>query len=101
MSKSKRRELSAEEQQVLDHGQIRLLTSAEDLAHCDQAIIEHHYLHNVSLVGEHLRYAFIYKGRWLSVATWSAAAFHINDRDQFIGWSGEKCRRPRELFASN
>ncbi len=101
MSKSKRRELSAEEQQVLDHGQIRLLTSAEDLAHCDQAIIEHHYLHNVSLVGEHLRYAFIYKGRWLAVATWSAAAFHIKDRDQFIGWSGEQCRRRRALLANN
>ena len=101
MSKSKRRELSAEEQQVLDHGQIRLLTSAEDLANCDQAIIEHHYLHNVSLVGEHLRYAFIYKGRWLAVATWSAAAFHIKDRDQFIGWSGEQCRRRRALLANN
>src|SRR5260221_5107787 len=100
MSKSKRRELSAEEQQVLDHGQIRLLTSAEDLAHCDQAIIEHHYLHNVSLVGEHLRYAFIYKGRWLAVATWSAAAFHIRYRYQSIGWSDEHCRRRRELLAN-
>lgn len=101
MSKSKRRELSVEEQQVLDHGHIRLLSSAEDIARCDQAIIEHHYLHNVSLVGEHLRYAFIYKGRWLAVATWSAAAFHLKDRDQFIGWSGEQCRRRRALLANN
>ena len=101
MSKSKRRELSAEEQQVLDHGHIRLLSSPEDMARCDRAIIEHHYLHNVSLVGEHLRYAFAYKGRWLAVATWSAAAFHIKDRDQFIGWSGEQCRRRRALVANN
>lgn len=101
MSKSKRRELSAEEQHVLDHGHIRLVRSAEDIARCDQAIVEHHYLHNVSLVGEHLRYAFIYKGRWLAVATWSAAAFHIKDRDQFIGWSGEQCRRRRALVANN
>jgi hypothetical protein len=61
----------------------------------------HHYLHNVSLVGEHLRYAFIHKGRWLAVATWSAAAFHIKDRDQFIGWSGEQCHRRRALLANN
>ena len=101
MGKSKRRELSAEEQHVLDHGHIRLLTTPEDMARCDRAIIEHHYLHNVSLVGEHLRYAFIYKGRWLAVATWSAAAFHIKDRDQFIGWSGEQCRRRRALLVNN
>lgn len=101
MSKSKRRELSPEEQHVLDQGHLRLLTSPEDIARCDQIIVEHHYLHNVSLVGEHLRYAFIYKGRWLAVATWSAAAFHIKDRDQFIGWSGEQCRRRRALIANN
>lgn len=101
MSKSKCRELSREEQHVLDHGHVRLLSSPEDMARCDQAIIKHHYLHNVSLVGEHLRYAFLYKGRWLAVATWSAAAFHIKDRDQFIGWSGEQCRRRRALLANN
>jgi hypothetical protein len=101
MSKRKRRELSSEEQHVLDHGHLRLLTSPEDIARCDQIIVEHHYLHNVSLVGEHLRYAFIYKGQWLAVATWSAAAFHIKDRDQFIGWSGEQCRRRRALIANN
>jgi hypothetical protein len=101
MSKSKRRDLSPEEQHVLDQGHLRLLTSPADIARCDQIIVEHHYLHNVSLVGEHLRYAFIYKGRWLAVASWSAAAFHIKDRDQFIGWSGEQCRRRRALIANN
>jgi hypothetical protein len=101
MSKSKRPKLSPDEQHVLEHGHIRLLTSREDTARCDQTIVEHHYLHNVSLVGEHLRYAFIHKGRWLAVATWSAAAFHIKDRDQFIGWSGEQCHRRRALLANN
>jgi hypothetical protein len=101
MSKTKRPELSADEQHVLDHGHLRLLTSKEDAARCDRSIIQHHYLHNASLVGEHLRYAFIYKGQWLAVATWSAAAFHIKDRDQFIGWSAEQCRRRRALLANN
>ncbi len=101
MSKSKHRELSTEEQHVLDQGHIRLLSSPEDIGRCDQAIIDHHYLHTVSMVGEHLRYAFIHRGRWLAVATWSAAAFHIKDRDQFIGWSGEQCRRRRALLANN
>jgi len=101
MSKSKRRELTSDEQHVLEHGQLRLLSSQEDIARCDQAIVEHHYLHRVSLVGEHLRYALVYKGRWLAVATWSAASFHIKDRDQFIGWSPEQCRRRRALLANN
>lgn len=101
MSKSKRREPTADEQHVLDHGHLRLLTSREDIACCDQIIIEHHYLHDVTLVGEHLRYAFVYKGRWLAVATWSSAAFHIKDRDQFIGWSSEQCRRRLPLLANN
>ncbi len=101
MSKSKRRELSPDEQHILEQGHIRLLSSAEDIGRCDQAIVEHHYLHSMSLVGEHLRYAFIYKGRWLAVATWSAAAFHIKDRDQFIGWSAQQCGRRRGLLANN
>ena len=101
MSKTKRRDLSPEEQHILEHGHLRLLTSPEDIAQCDEAIIKHHYLHNVTLVGEHLRYAFIYKGQWLAVATWSSAAFHIKDRDQFIGWSGEQCCRRRALLANN
>lgn len=101
MSKNKRRELTADEQHVLEHGRLRLLTSKKEIARCDQAIIEHHYLHNATLVGEHLRYAFVYNGRWLAVATWSSAAFHIKDRDQFIGWTSEQCRRRLPLLANN
>jgi hypothetical protein len=101
MCKRKRRDLSPDEQDVLEHGHLRWLTSPEDIARCDQAIVQHHYLHNVTLVGEHLRYAFIYKGRWLAVATWSSAAFHLKDRDQFIGWSAEQCCRRRPLLANN
>lgn len=101
MGKNKRRDLSPDEQHVLDHGHIRLLSKPADMARCDRLLIEHHYLHNVTLVGEHLRYAFIYKGRWLAVATWSSAAFHIKDRDQFIGWTAEQCRRRLRLLANN
>lgn len=101
MSKNKRRHLSPDEQHILEHCHLRLLTSPADLARCDQAILEHHYLHNVTLVGEHLRYALVYQGQWLAVATWSSAAFHLKDRDHFIGWTGEQCRRRRGLIANN
>ena len=62
MGKPKRRDPSPTEQHVLDHGHLRLLTSPHEVARCDRLIVEHHYLHNVTLVGEHLRYAFIYRG---------------------------------------
>jgi hypothetical protein len=101
MSKSRRRDLTAEEQHVLEHGHLRLLTRPEEVARCDALIVEHHYLHSISLVGEHLRYAFVYRGRSLAVATWSAAAFHLKDRDAFIGWTPEQCRRRRALLANN
>jgi predicted transposase YbfD/YdcC len=101
MCKKKRRDLSPDEQHTLEHCHLRLLTSPDDIARCDQAIIDHHYLHNVTLVGEHLRYGLSYRGKWLAVATWSSAAFHLKDRDHFIGWSPEQCRRRRGLLANN
>lgn len=101
MAKAKRRQLSADEQQILEHLQVRLLTAPQDKARCDQLILEHHYLHDATLVGEQLRYAATYKGRWLGLATWSGASFHLKDRDEFIGWDAEQCRRRLPLLANN
>ncbi len=101
MGKSKRPHLSTNEQEILEHLQVRLLASAKDTTRCDQLIVEHHYLQDATLVGEQLRYALTYKGRWLALATWSEAAFHLKDRDEFIGWDFEQCRRRRALLANN
>ena len=101
MSKKKRRDLATDEQHLLENCHLRLLTTPDDIARCDRAIREHHYLHNVTLVGEHLRYALVDKSQWLAVATWSSAAFHLKDRDHFIAWSPEQCRRRRGLLANN
>ena len=101
MSKHKRRELSEDEQHILEYGHLRLLDRPEDITRCHEIIVEHHYLHDATLVGEHLHYAFVYKGQWLAVATWSSAAFHLKDRDQFIGWTAEQCIRRLPLLANN
>ena len=101
MAKLKRRKLSASEQQVLDGLQVRLLTAPKDKARFDQLIAEHHYLKDATLVGEQLRYVASYQGRWLGLASWSGAAFHLKDRDEFIGWDFEQCRRRRPLLANN
>lgn len=101
MAKSKRRQLSANEQEILEQLHVRLLSKPKETTQCDQLIIEHHYLHDARLVGEQLRYVATYKGQWLALATWSAAAFHLKDRDEFIGWDFEQCRRRRSLLANN
>lgn len=99
--KSKRPDLTADEQHVLEHLHIIVLAKPEESARCDGLICEHHYLHDATLVGEHLRYAVVYKGAWLAVATWSGAALHLKARDEFIGWSAEQRRRRRPLLANN
>lgn len=101
MAKPNRRHVSADEQQILDQLQVRLLTSPKDTARCDELVVEYHYLHDATLVGEQLRYAATYKGQWLALATWSGAAFHLKDRDEFIGWDFQQCRRRRPLLANN
>lgn len=85
----------------LDHLEVVELTERDQVQRCDVLITEHHYLHDASLVGEHLRYAAIYRGQWLAVASWSAAARHLKARDAFIGWTHEQCRRRRALLANN
>ena len=101
MARSKRKSLSPTEQLVLDRLQVRRLTRSEEIPRCDQLLVAEHYLHDATLVGEHLRYVATYKGQWLAVATWSAAAFHLKARDHFIGWTVEQCRRRRPLVANN
>lgn len=90
-----------DEQQILAHLKVELISAAADMGRCDQLIVEHHYLHNAKLVGEHLRYVVSYQNQWLAVATWSAPALHLKARDQFIGWSEDQRRKRLPLIANN
>jgi predicted transposase YbfD/YdcC len=101
MARTQRKPVSLDEQTILEGLQVRPLTGSDDLARCDEHIVAEHYLHEATLVGEHLRYAATFQGRWLAVATWSAAALHLKARDQCIGWTAEQCRRRRPLLANN
>ena len=101
MSKSKRCVVAPDEQAVLDGFHLQLIESEADIARCNALVTQHHYLHSAAVVGEHVRYVAVYKGQWLAVAVWSAAAFHLKARDSFIGWSHEQCRRRRALIANN
>ena len=67
----------------------------------DQLLAQHHYLKEAQLVGQHLRYVATYRGQWLALAAWSAAALHLKARDSFIGWSEEQRRTRLPLLVNN
>jgi predicted transposase YbfD/YdcC len=92
---------SADEQTVLCEMQVKLLVQPKDIQRCNQILTEQHYLGSAQLVGEQLRYAVVWKGRWLAVATWSAAALHLKARDRFIGWTEEQRRARLPLVVNN
>jgi hypothetical protein len=92
---------SADEQTVLRQMEVKLLVRPKDLERCDQILLEHHYLHSAQLVGEQLRYAVVWRGQWLAVAAWSAAALHLKARDGFIGWTEEQRRERLPLVVNN
>jgi predicted transposase YbfD/YdcC len=92
---------TADEQAVLREMEVKLLVTPKDLRRCDQIFVKEHYLHSAQLVGEQLRYAVVWRGQWLAVAAWSAAAFHLKARDAFIAWSEEQRRQRLPLVVNN
>jgi len=94
------RQPTVDEQEILMHLVVSPI-SPDEVDRFDQLLTQHHYLKEAQLVGEHLRYVATYRGQWLALAAWSAAALHLKARDQFIGWSDEQRRRRLALLANN
>lgn len=100
MAKPKFRRPAPDEQHVLEHLTVRGVRPPERARY--QALMEaHHYLHHHQLVGEQLCYVATFRGQWLALSSWCAAARHLKARDAFIGWTPEQCRRRRGLIANN
>lgn len=85
---------------VVDHIAVRLIRP-EEQDRWDQLVSQYHYLRNAHLVGERLCYVVEYEGQWLALLGWSAAAYHIRARDQWIGWNDNQRRARLRLVANN
>jgi Domain of unknown function (DUF4338)/DDE_Tnp_1-associated/Transposase DDE domain len=85
---------------VLAQVTVRLVLPQEQ-ARWDELICKHHYLKNAHLVGERLCYVAEYQGQWLALLGWSAAAYHVRARDQWIGWNDNQRRSRLQLVANN
>lgn len=92
--------LSVSEQEVLDGVLVRLVRAQEQRRY-DDLIATQHYLKDATLVGERLCYVAEYGGRWLALMSWSAAAYHVKERDLWIGWIEEQRRRRLGWIANN
>jgi len=85
---------------VLDQITVRRIEPAEQ-ERWDQLVMRHHYLKSAHLVGERLCYVVEDQGQWLALLGWSAAAYHIRARDQWIGWNDNQRRARLPLVANN
>lgn len=99
--KTKHRPILTEAQQALLEGvQVRLI-QPEERKEFDQFITESHYLHSAEFVGEQLRYIAEYQGQWVALLVWSAAAYKLKLREQWIGWSDRQKRRRLPLVVNH
>jgi len=101
MRKAHRPVLSPEQQLVLDEVKVRLVTDAEERERFDRIMAEGHYLHNVQIVGEQLRYVAEYQGQWVALMIWGAGAYKLKFREQWIGWSDRQKERRLPLVVNN
>src|SRR5262245_19193604 len=99
--KTKHRPILTEAQQALLEGVQVRLTQPEERERFDQIIVRGHYLHSAELVGQHLRYVAEYQGQWVALMVWSAAAYKLKLREQWIGWSDRQKRRRLPLVINN
>jgi hypothetical protein len=100
MSKPRFRLPLPAEQEVLDQVDVRLAKPEEREAF-DRLLCEHHYLKSAQFVGEQLRYVAEVAGQWVALLAWSAAAYQLAPREQWISWSVEQKRRRLALVANN
>jgi len=100
MKLSPKPDLSRAEQDMLDHVTVRLILPEERTAF-DELLVKEHYLRSANLVGEQLRYVAEYDGHWVALLTWNAAAYHLRDRETWIGWTPAQKKRRLTLVVNN
>jgi len=89
------------QQQLLNEVRVELAMT-DEVPEINQLLEQHHYLGRLQPVGERLHYvARDAAGQWVAVLIFSAAAKHLKQRDQWIGWTEEQRRRRLSLATNN
>jgi uncharacterized protein DUF4338/DDE family transposase len=90
-----------EQPPFLDELEVRCVVDPAETQRWDDLVCEQHYLGNANLVGEQLRYVVTFQGQWLALLGWSAASFHLKEREKWLGWSNLQRRARLHLLAQN
>jgi len=99
--KTKHRPILTDQQQTLLEGvQVRLI-EPEEQQEFDRLLVEGHYLHKALFVGQQLRYVAQYQAQWVALMVWSAGAYKLKLREQWIGWSDRQKQRRLPLVVNN
>jgi len=91
------------EQLILDNVRVRPLAPG-NTAECGisrELMVKHRYPKSDTLLGEQLCYVAEVDGRQVALLSWSAAANHLKDREQWMGWKISQRRRRLALVANN
>ena len=95
-SHSSSRASSTADQALLQAVRVVPLAEPEPRRRFQQLLRQHHYLGGLKAVGQQMHYVAVdAQDRWLALLLFSAAARHLQQRDQWIGWS--RAQRDRRL----
>lgn len=89
------------ERDVLDHVSVRRIDSQEECARFNELISNEHYLHSSRVAGKVIRHVAEYRGQWVGLLCWSASAYHLKARDEWIGWDDDLRRKRLGLLVAN
>jgi hypothetical protein len=79
---------------------LRLSTPAEEPA-WTHLLASKHPLGAVDFAGPQLRYVAEHEGQTLALVAFGNCAYHLADRDRWIGWSAEQLTRRRHFVVQN
>ena len=100
MSKSRLVLTDPAEAAVVGELQVRLVLPQEE-EEWNRLMADNHYLKNAQMVGEPLRYVAEYRGQWMALLGWSAAAYRLKGRDGEMGWDENQRRARLHRVANN
>jgi hypothetical protein len=91
--------LSEAQRELLENLRVRLI-EPEEREKFDALLIQKHYLQSASFVGEQLRYVAEHAGQWAALVVWSAGAYKLKRREEWIGWNARQKRRRLPLVVN-
>jgi len=79
---------------------VRPIASGEE-SEWDRLMDSHHPLGNAQFAGHRIKYVAECGARAVALLSFSSSAYHLADRDRWIGWSQEQAMRRRHFVVQN